>query len=192
MVYSGLNNRREYVLDVANSLGFYYVCGSREESSEQSDIMESMSFRLLFPRIVLNNFVEYWKYTPIRFHLFQLISRLDSSFCRLFKFDVIFALIRYVPWSVCKQLGDLRKFYNSFVQRLSIQPSGRVRISRRMPHFKYISTFNSAISGVYSSENAVYSVDACKAFYDKYLSEDGVLFVDQGSRSGPSRIIRVT
>ncbi|KAK4527530.1 hypothetical protein GAYE_SCF41G5453 [Galdieria yellowstonensis] len=69
MVYSGLHNRREYVLDVANSLDFYYVCGPLDESSKQSDIMESTSFRLLFPRIVLHDFVEYWKYTPIRFHL---------------------------------------------------------------------------------------------------------------------------
>ncbi|KAK4526885.1 hypothetical protein GAYE_SCF29G4803 [Galdieria yellowstonensis] len=192
MVYSGLHNRREYVLDVANSLGFYYVCCPWEESSEQNDIMQSMSFRLLFPRIVLNNFVKYWKYTPIHFHLFQLIGRLDSSFCRRFKLDVIFTLILYVRWSFCSQLGDLRIFYNSFVQHLSIQPSGSVSISKQMPHFKYIPPFNSAISGVCSSGKELYSLNAWKSFYDKYLSEDGIFFVDQDSDYGPSIIIRVT
>ncbi|KAK4527531.1 hypothetical protein GAYE_SCF41G5454 [Galdieria yellowstonensis] len=61
-----------------------------------------------------------------------------------------------------------------------------------MPRFKYIPTFNSAISAVCSSGKEVYSVNACKAFYGKYLSEDGIFFVDQGSHCGPSIIIRVT
>jgi hypothetical protein len=35
-------------------------------------------------------------------------------------------------------------------------------------------------------------LNAWKSFYDKYLSEDGIFFVDQDSDYGPSRIIRVT
>ncbi|KAK4525693.1 hypothetical protein GAYE_SCF15G3602 [Galdieria yellowstonensis] len=97
MVYSGLHNRREYVLDVANSLDFYYVCGPLDESSKQSDIMESTVY----------------------------------------------------PYNLLK-------------------------------------------GGVCSSGKEVYSFNACKAFYDKYLSEDGISFVDQDSDYGPSIIIRVT
>ncbi|KAK4528328.1 hypothetical protein GAYE_SCF55G6268 [Galdieria yellowstonensis] len=56
-----------------------------------------------------------------------------------------------------------------------------------MPRFKCIPTFNSAISGVCSSGKEVCSLNACKAFYDKGLSEDGIFFVDQDSDYGPKR-----
>ncbi|GJQ15740.1 hypothetical protein GpartN1_g7531.t1 [Galdieria partita] len=189
----------EYVLDIANHFGFYYVSCSRNELDEASRISVEDSdetfFKLVFPKIVLKHIQSrYWNIPPLRFicSLFSSISRLDSLSSRGFKFEIIFTLILYVRWCFCSKLGELSIFGHSFVEHISIQSTQTIGSLKVDPIPNYVPAFSSTVSGIHSGNEETYNVTAWKPFFEKYLSKDGIFVPIRQNSNGPDVLIRVT
>ncbi|GJQ10447.1 hypothetical protein GpartN1_g2238.t1 [Galdieria partita] len=189
----------EYVLDIANHFGFYYVSCSRNEQDEASRILVEDNyetfFKLVFPKIVLKHIQSrYWNIPPFRFicSLFSSISRLDSPSSRGFKFEIIFTLILYVRWCFCSKLGELSIFRHSFIEHISIQSAQTIGSLKVDPIPNYVPAFSSTVSGIHSANEATYHVTAWKPFFEKYLSKDGIFVPIRQNSNGPDVLIRVT
>ncbi|GJQ11955.1 hypothetical protein GpartN1_g3746.t1 [Galdieria partita] len=189
----------EYVLDIANHFGFYYVSCSRIELEEASRISVEDSdetfFKLIFPKIVLKHIQSrYRNIPPFRFicSLFSSISRLDSLSSRGFKFEIIFTLILYVRWCFCSKLGELSIFRHSFVEHISIQSTQTIGSLKVDPIPNYVPAFSSTVSRIHSANEATYHVTAWKPFFEKYLSKDGIFIPIRQNSNGPDVLIRVT
>ncbi|GJQ14724.1 hypothetical protein GpartN1_g6515.t1 [Galdieria partita] len=189
----------EYVLDIANHFGFYYVSCSRNEQEEASRIPVEDSyetfFKLVFPKIVLKHVQSrYWNIPPFRFvcSLFSSISRLDSLSSRGFKFEIIFTLILYVRWCFCSKLGELSIFRHSFVEHISIESTETIDSLKVDPIPNYVPAFSSTMSGIHSGNEETYNVNAWKPFFEKYLSKDGIFVPIRQNSNGPDVLIRVT
>ncbi|GJQ13972.1 hypothetical protein GpartN1_g5763.t1 [Galdieria partita] len=189
----------EYVLDIANHFGFYYVSCSRNEQDEASRILVEDNyetfFKLVFPKIVLKHIQSrYWNIPPFRFicSLFSSISRLDSPSSRGFKFEIIFTLILYVRWCFCSKLGELSIFRHSFVEHISIESTETIDSLKVDPIPNYVPAFSSTVSGIHSANEETYNVTAWKPFFEKYLSKDGIFVPIRQNSNGPDVLIRVT
>ncbi|GJQ15928.1 hypothetical protein GpartN1_g7719.t1 [Galdieria partita] len=195
----GTGSYPEYVLDIANHFGFYYVNCSRNEQGEASRIPAEDSyetfFKLVFPKIVLKHIQSrYWNIPPFRFicSLFSSISRLDSLSSRGFKFEIIFTLILYVRWCFCSKLGELSIFRHSFVEHISIESTQTVGSLEMDPIPNYVPAFSSTVTRIHSANEATYNVTAWKPFFEKYLSKDGIFIPIRQNSNGPDVLIRVT
>ncbi|GJQ12681.1 hypothetical protein GpartN1_g4472.t1 [Galdieria partita] len=189
----------EYVLDIANHFGFYYVSCSRNEQDEASRISVEDSdetfFKLVFPKIVLKHIQSrYWTIPPFRFvcSLFSSISRLDSLSSRGFKFEIIFTLILYVRWCFCSKLGELSIFRHSFVEHISIESAETIGSLKVDPIPNYVPAFSSTMSRIHSAREETYNVTAWKPFFEKYLFKDGIFVPIRQNSNGPDVLIRVT
>ncbi|GJQ08873.1 hypothetical protein GpartN1_g664.t1 [Galdieria partita] len=145
----GTGSYPEYVLDIANHFGFYYVSCSRNELEEASRIpvrgRNETYFKLVFPKIVLKHIQSrYWNIPPFRFicSLFSSISRLDSPSSRGFKFEIIFTLILYVRWCFCSKLGELSIFRHSFIEHISIESAKTIGSLKVDPIPNYVPAFS--------------------------------------------------
>ncbi|GJQ10304.1 hypothetical protein GpartN1_g5160.t1 [Galdieria partita] len=200
ILFGGLGSYPEYVLEIANHFGFYYVSCSRSEQDEASRIpvedSDETYFKLVFPKIVLKHIQSrYWNIPPIRFvcSLFSSISRLDSlSISRGSKFEIIFTLILYVRWCFCSKLGELSIFRHSFIEHISIESTKTIGSSKVDPIPNYVPAFSSAVSGIHSANEETYHVTAWKPFFEKYLSKDGIFVPIRQNSNGPDVLIRVT
>ncbi|GJQ11956.1 hypothetical protein GpartN1_g3747.t1 [Galdieria partita] len=189
----------EYVLDIANHFGFYYMSCSRNEQDEASRIPVEDSyetfFKLVFPKIVLKHVQSrYWNIPPFRFvcSLFSSISRLDSLSSRGFKFEIIFTLILYVRWCFCSKLGELSIFRHSFIEHISIESTETIDSLKVDPIPNYVPAFSSTGSRIHSASEETYHVNAWKPFFETYLSKDGIFIPIRQNSSGPDVLIRVT
>ncbi|GJQ13370.1 hypothetical protein GpartN1_g5161.t1 [Galdieria partita] len=199
ILFGGLGSYPEYVLDIANHFGFYYVSCSRNEQDEASRIpvrgRNETFFKLVFPKIVLKHIQSrYWNIPPFRFicSLFSSISRLDSPSSRGFKFEIIFTLILYVRWCFCSKLGELSIFRHSFIEHISIQSTQTIGSLKVDPIPNYVPAFSSTVSRIHSAREETYNVNAWKPFFEKYLSKDGIFVPIRQNSSGPDVLIRVT
>ncbi|GJQ09154.1 hypothetical protein GpartN1_g945.t1 [Galdieria partita] len=199
ILFGGLGSYPEYVLDIANHFGFYYVSCSRNEQDEASRIPAEDSyetfFKLVFPKIVLKHIQSrYWNIPPFRFicSLFSSISRLDSLSSRGFKFEIIFTLILYVRWCFCSKLEELSIFRHSFIEHISIQSAKTIGSLKVDPIPNYVPSFSSTVSGFHSASEETYNVNAWKPFFEKYLSKDGIFIPVRQNSNGPDVLIRVT
>ncbi|GJQ13915.1 hypothetical protein GpartN1_g5706.t1 [Galdieria partita] len=199
ILFGGLGSYPEYVLDIANHFGFYYVSCSRNEQDEASWIPAEDSyetfFKLVFPKIVLKHIQSrYWNIPPFRFicSLFSSISRLDSPSSRGFKFEIIFTLILYVRWCFCSKLGELSIFRHSFVEHISIESTETIGSLKVDPIPNYVPAFSSTVSGIHSAREETYHGTAWKPFFEKYLSKDGIFIPIRQNSNGPDVLIRVT
>ncbi|GJQ09014.1 hypothetical protein GpartN1_g805.t1 [Galdieria partita] len=195
----GTGSHSEYVLDIANYLGFYYVSCPRNEQDEASRIpvedSDETFFKLVFPKIVLKEIQSrYWNFPPFRFicSLFSSISRLDSPSSRGFKFEIIFTLILYVRWCFCSKLGELSILRHSFVEHISIESAKIIGSLKVDPIPNYVPAFSSPMSGIHSANEETYNVNAWKPFFEKYLSKDGIFVPIRQNSNGPDVLIRVT
>ncbi|GJQ14980.1 hypothetical protein GpartN1_g6771.t1 [Galdieria partita] len=195
----GTGSYPEYVLDIANHFGFYYVNCSRNEQGEASRIPAEDSyetfFKLVFPKIVLKHIQSrYWNIPPFRFicSLFSSISRLDSPSSRGFKFEIIFTLILYVRWCFCSKLEELSIFRHSFVEHISIESAETIGSLEMDPIPNYVPAFSSTMSGIHSANEETYHITAWKPFFEKYLSKDGIFVPIRQNSNGPDVLIRVT
>ncbi|GJQ14487.1 hypothetical protein GpartN1_g6278.t1 [Galdieria partita] len=195
----GTGSHSEYVLDIANHFGFYYVSCSRDEQDEASRIpvrgRNETFFKLVFPKIVLKHIQSrYWTIPPLRFvcSLFSSISRFDSPSSRGFKFEIIFTLILYVRWCFCSKLGELSIFRHSFVEHISIESTQTIGSLKVDPIPNYVPAFSSTVSRTHSANEATYHVNAWKPFFEKYLSKDGIFVPIRQNSNGPDVLIRVT
>ncbi|GJQ14722.1 hypothetical protein GpartN1_g6513.t1 [Galdieria partita] len=199
ILFGGLGSYPEYVLDIANHFGFYYMSCSRNEQDEASRILVEDNyetfFKLVFPKIVLKHIQSrYWNIPPFRFicSLFSSISRLDSLSSRGFKFEIIFTLILYVRWCFCSKLGELSIFRHSFVEHISIESTETIDSLKVDPIPNYVPAFSSTMSGIHSGNEETYNVNAWKPFFEKYLSKDGIFIPIRQNSNGPDVLIRVT
>ncbi|GJQ13833.1 hypothetical protein GpartN1_g5624.t1 [Galdieria partita] len=195
----GTGSHSEYVLDIANHFGFYYMSCSRNEQDEASRISVEDSdetyFKLVFPKIVLKHIQSrYWNIPPVRFicSLFSSISRLYSPSSRGFKFEIIFTLILYVRWCFCSKLGELSIFRHSFVEHISIESTQTIGSLKVDPIPNYVPAFSSTVSRTHSANEATYHITAWKPFFEKYLSKDGIFVPIRQNSNGPDVLIRVT
>ncbi|GJQ14981.1 hypothetical protein GpartN1_g6772.t1 [Galdieria partita] len=189
----------EYVLDIANHFGFYYMSCSRNEQDEASRILVEDNyetfFKLVFPKIVLKHIQSrYWNIPPFRFicSLFSSISRLDSLSSRGFKFEIIFTLILYVRWCFCSKLGELSIFRHSFAEHISIQSTQTIGSLEMDPIPNYVPAFSSTVSRIHSANEETYHINTWKPFFEKYLSKDGIFVPIRQNSNGPDVLIRVT
>ncbi|GJQ10947.1 hypothetical protein GpartN1_g2738.t1 [Galdieria partita] len=195
----GTGSHSEYVLDIANHFGFYYVSCSRNEQDETSRIPVEDSyetyFKLIFPKIVLKHIQSrYWTIPPVRFiySLFSSISRLDSLSSRVFKFEIIFTLILCVRWCFCSKLGELSIFRHSLIEHISIESAKTIGSLKADPIPNYVPAFSSTGSGIHSANEETYNINAWKPFFEKYLSKDGIFIPIRQDSNGPDVLIRVT
>ncbi|GJQ15548.1 hypothetical protein GpartN1_g7339.t1 [Galdieria partita] len=198
-LFGGLGSYPEYVLDIANHFGFYYVSCSRNEQDEASrtpfGFRKETFFKLVFPKIVLKHIQSrYRNIPPFRFicSLFSSISRLDSLSSRGFKFEIIFTLILYVRWCFCSKLGELSIFRHSFIEHISIESAKTIGSLKVDPIPNYVPAFSSTVSRIHSANEATYHVTAWKPFFEKYLSKDGIFVPIRQNSNGPDVLIRVT
>ncbi|GJQ16009.1 hypothetical protein GpartN1_g7800.t1 [Galdieria partita] len=199
ILFGGLGSYPEYVLDIANHFGFYYVSCSRNEQDEASrtpfGFRKETFFKLVFPKIVLKHIQSrYWTIPPVRFvcSLFSSISRLDSPSSRGFKFEIIFTLILYVRWCFCSKLGELSIFRHSFVEHISIESTKTIGSLKVDPIPNYVPAFSSTVSGIDSANEETYHINTWKPFFEKYLSKDGIFIPIRQNSNGPDVLIRVT
>ncbi|GJQ14328.1 hypothetical protein GpartN1_g6119.t1 [Galdieria partita] len=198
-LFGGLGSYPEYVLDIANHFGFYYVSCSRNEQDEASrtpfGFRNETFFKLVFPKIVLKHIQSrYRNIPPFRFvcSLFSSISRLDSLSSRGFKFEIIFTLILYVRWCFCSKLGELSIFRHSFVEHISIESTETIDSLKVDPIPNYVPAFSSTVSRIHSANGATYHINTWKPFFEKYLSKDGIFVPIRQNSNGPEVLIRVT
>ncbi|GJQ15674.1 hypothetical protein GpartN1_g7465.t1 [Galdieria partita] len=198
ILFGGLGSYPEYVLDIANHFGFYYVSCSRNGTEGESRIpfrgRNETFFKLVFPKIVLKHIQSrYRNIPPVRFicNLFSSISRFDSPSSRGFKFEIIFTLILYVRWCFCSKLGELSIFRHSFIEHISIESAKIIGSLKVDPIPNYVPAFSST-SGIDSANEETYHINAWKPFFEKYLSKDGIFVPIRQNSNGPDVLIRVT